>query len=94
MDTPHFPAEHVAEARAARRFLDTLRQTEDLNWSVVSPSGMFVSGERTGSFRLGSDQLLVSETGESTISFGDFAIAVVDEIEAPSHERERFTVGY
>jgi putative NADH-flavin reductase len=50
-------------------------------------------GERTGIFRVGKDQLLRSETG-SKISFEDYAIAMVDEIEDPKHIRQRFTVGY
>jgi putative NADH-flavin reductase len=52
-----------------------------------------VPGERTGKFRLAKDELLVSEKG-STISYEDYAIALVDEIEKPAHVRERFTVGY
>jgi putative NADH-flavin reductase len=54
---------------------------------------VFVPGERTGKFRLGADELLVSDHG-STISFEDYAIALVDEIERPAHVRRRFTVGY
>jgi putative NADH-flavin reductase len=54
---------------------------------------MFVAGERTGKFRLGKDQLLTNEIG-SSISFEDYAVAAVDEIEKPAHVRQRFTVGY
>lgn len=50
-------------------------------------------GERTETFRLGKDQLLTNENG-SNISFEDFAVTLVDEIEAPAHVRQRFTVGY
>ena len=35
---------------------------------------------------------LVNSKGESYISYADFAIAVVDEIENPQHINERFTV--
>jgi putative NADH-flavin reductase len=59
----------------------------------ISPSAMFVPGERTGRFRLGRDQLLANESG-SSISFEDYAIALVDEMEKPVHSRQRFTVGY
>ena len=45
---------------------------------------MFVPGERTGKFRLGKDQLLTNDKG-SSISWEDYAIAVVDEIEKPAH---------
>lgn len=54
---------------------------------------MFVAGERTGKFRLGKDRLLTNDKG-SSISFEDYAIAAVDELERPADIRERFTVGY
>jgi putative NADH-flavin reductase len=93
-DTPQFPALYLGEAKAGGRFLDILRASAgDLEWSFLSPSAMFVPGERTGRFRLGGDQLLTTEDG-SSISFEDFAIALVDEIEAPKHVGRRFTVGY
>jgi DnaK suppressor protein len=53
-----------------------------------------VAGERTGKFRLGTDQLLTAADGKSLVSFEDFAAAIADEIERPAHIRPRFTVGY
>lgn len=93
IDTPPFPAAYKAEASAGGVFLDRLRATDDLDWTFLSPSALFVPGERTGKFRLGKDQLLTNDKG-SSISFEDFAIAAVDELEAPKHIRQRFTVGY
>jgi putative NADH-flavin reductase len=93
IDTPQFPAIYRAEAAAGGVFLDLLRQEPVLDWTFLSPSAMFVPGERTGKFRLGSDQLLVNDKG-SSISFEDYAIALADEIEKPAHSRQRFTVGY
>jgi putative NADH-flavin reductase len=57
-------------------------------------AGMTKEGNRTGKFRLGTDQLPVDSAGKSWISFEDFAVAIVDEIERPAHIRARFTVGY
>jgi uncharacterized protein len=93
VDTPEFPAIYKAEATKGGEFLDLLRQQKDLDWTYLSPSAMFVAGERTGKFRLGKDQLLASEKG-SSISFEDYAIALADELEKPAHSRQRFTVGY
>ena len=92
--TPNFPAQYKAEAEKGAAFLDLLRQEKELNWTFLSPSALFVEGERTGKFRLGTDQLLADADGKSWISFPDFAVALVDEIERPSHLRKRFTVGY
>jgi putative NADH-flavin reductase len=93
IDTPQFPAIYRAEAAAGAVFLDLLRQEPVLDWTFLSPSAMFVPGERTGKFRLGRDQLLTNDKG-SSISFEDYAIALADEIEKPAHSRQRFTVGY
>jgi uncharacterized protein len=93
IETPEFPAIYKAEAAAGGAFLDLLRQQTILNWTFLSPSAMFVAGERTGKFRLGGDQLLTNEKG-SSISFEDYAVAMADEIENPVHSRQRFTVGY
>jgi hypothetical protein len=75
-------------------FLDLLRQEKELNWTFLSPSALFVEGERTGKFRLGTDQLLTAEDRKSWISFEDFAVAMADEIERPAHMRQRFTLGH
>ena len=94
LSSPDFPAEWKAPAEAARDFLITLRGERELNWTYLSPSAFIEPGERTGKFRLGGDQLLVNEQGESRISNQDFAVALVDEIEHPQHPQKRFTVGY
>lgn len=93
LDAPDFPAAYRPEARAGAAFLDLLRAQTDLDWTFLSPSAAFVAGQRTGIFRLGGDQLLTGDAG-SSISFADFAIAMVDEVETPRHRRQRFTVGY
>lgn len=92
--TPGFPVAYKAEAEAGAMFLDLLRAEKELNWTFLSPSALFVAGERTGKFRLGTDQLLTAADGKSSISFEDFAVALADEIERPAHIRRRFTVGY
>ncbi|HCE41391.1 MAG: 3-beta hydroxysteroid dehydrogenase [Alcanivorax sp.] len=93
IDQPDFPEAYRAEAAAGGEFLDYLQGVDDLDWTFLSPSAEFVPGERTGQFRLGQDSLLTHDGG-SSISFEDFAIALVDELEAPRHVRQRFTVGY
>ena len=94
IDSPDFPEAYKAEAAAGGQFLDALLAEPALNWTFLSPSAEFVEGPRTGHFRLGKDDLLVSAEGRSWISFADFAIAFLDEFERPQHARERFTVGY
>ena len=94
MSTPGFPEIYKAEATKGADFLALLRREKDLDWTFLSPSAVFVAGERTGKFRLGNDQLLSNEQGSSTISFEDYAVALADEVEKPAHRRQRFTVGY
>ena len=92
--TPAFPVAYKAEAEAGAAFLDLLLAEKELSWTFLSPSALFVAGERTGKFRLGTNQLLTAADGKSSISFEDFAVALADEIERPAHIRRRFTVGY
>jgi uncharacterized protein len=92
--TPNFPPQYKAEAEKGAAFLDRLVQEKELNWTFISPSALFVPGERTARFRLGTDQLLTGADGKSWISFEDYAVALADEIEKPAHVRKRFTVGY
>jgi len=94
VDTPDFPEAYKAEALAGRLFLDALRAEKDLDWTFLSPSALFMPGERTGKFRLGGDGLLADEKGKSWISMEDYAIAMADEVESPKHSRRRFTIGY
>jgi putative NADH-flavin reductase len=93
-DAPDFPPAYKPEASAGSEFLTALRREEVLDWTFLSPSAEFAPGERTGKFRLGGDRLLVDDNGKSWISMEDFAIAMVDELERPTHRRRRFTVGY
>jgi uncharacterized protein len=92
--TPGFPVAYKAEAEKGAAFLDLLAGEKQLNWTFLSPQALFTAGERTGKFRLGTDQLLTAADGKSWISFEDFAVALADEIERPAHIRQRFTVGY
>jgi uncharacterized protein len=94
IDAGDVPEPYRAESRAGCAFLDLLRQTSDLDWTFLSPSAQFIAGERTGVFRLGTDTVLRDTNGRSWISFEDYAVALVDEIEQPRHSRRRFTVGY
>jgi uncharacterized protein len=92
--TAGFPAQYKAEAEKGAAFLDRLGREKELSWTFLSPSALFVEGERTGKFRLGTDQLLSAADGKSWITFADYAVALADEIERPAHIRKRFTVGY
>jgi len=74
--------------------LDQLQQHPELEWSFLAPSAQMAPGVRTGKFRLGGDALLIDAQGDSRISVQDFAVAMIDEPEKPSHVRQRFTVGY
>ena len=94
IDSTGFPEEYKAEASAGAQFLQNLREEKDLDWTFLSPSAEFVEGERTGTFRIGQDDLLVSSAGRSWITFADYAIAMLDEVETPKHSRQRFAVGY
>ncbi|WBB58092.1 NAD(P)H-binding protein [Streptomyces sp. WMMC500] len=95
MDGPDFPAEWLPIARACAVQLAVCRAAgPDADWTYASPPHLILPGERTGRYRLGADELVVDDAGESSISMEDFAVALLDEAEQPKHHRTRFTVGY
>ena len=75
-------------------YLIDLMAEKSIDWVFFSPAGILEPGLRTGKFRLGKDDLIVNEKGESKISVQDYAVAMIDELEKPAHHRERFTIGY
>lgn len=89
----HLPAEYLPIATSHEKALGVLRGSE-INWTYLSPAAFFIPGERTGKFRLGTKELIADAKGESKISFADYAIALVDEIERPKYERASFSIGY
>ncbi|GAA4845080.1 NAD(P)-dependent oxidoreductase [Paenibacillus vulneris] len=93
LDTPEFPKEYFATASNQGKNLEDLQQSTGIQWTFISPSAFFnPEGRRTGAYQKGKDKLLVNSQGHSHISYADYAIAVVDEIEKPQHINERFTV--
>lgn len=94
VDTREFPAEWKEMALAMSDVLTILKNERILSWSFLSPAALLQPGKRTGKFKLGKNQLIVNEQGESKISTQDYAVAVLNEIENPAHIRQRFTVGY
>lgn len=92
MDTPDFPAMYLATAQNQGQNLQDLQQSS-ITWTFISPSAFFdPEGPRTGHYTAGVDHLLVNDAGESYVSYADYAVAVVDELENPQHVNSRFTV--
>ncbi len=96
VDSGAIPAEIMGGVRPLGDFyLNTLRNENDIDWVFFSPAGTFdAEGRKTGKYRLGKDELIVDANGNSHISVQDYADAMVNELEAPAHHKERFTIGY
>ena len=92
-DLPTFPAEFKPLAEAQGKALEELRERSDVKWTFISPAADFqADGDRTGEYILGGEELTLNERGESTISYADYAIAMVDEIEKVHHIQQRISV--
>lgn len=97
VDTPQFPAQYRSEALAQAEALHNLRSSgSTVDWTYVSPPPVdFVPGEKTGRYRVqGGDAVLNDANGQSRVSVGDFASAIIDELEKPRFVGQRFTVAY
>ena len=94
MDTPDFPDEFKVEAGQGADALAFFQSISDLDWTYVSPAAFIHPAERTGRYRLGGDQLLVDQNGNSEISAEDYAIAIADLLERGAHPRARVAVAW
>ncbi|WP_028393729.1 NAD(P)-dependent oxidoreductase [Bacillus cihuensis] len=92
IDTPDFPDMFKATAANQGKNLEILQGTDSITWTFLSPSALFAVGKRTGSYQAGKDHLLTNSKGNSYVSYEDYAIAVLDELDNPKHVNERFTV--
>lgn len=93
MDGTDFPEEFKPLAAAQGKALDELRGRTDVRWTFISPAADFqADGERTGAYLLGGEELILNDAGESIISYADYAIAMVDEIEKGDHIQQRISV--
>lgn len=92
-DAPDFPDVFKPLANAMGKALDELRKRSDVKWTYVSPAGDFqADGERTGNYIQAGEELTLNSKGESIISYADYAIALVDEIEKGNHIQQRISV--
>jgi putative NADH-flavin reductase len=95
VDTPHLPDAWRPIALAHRDALDVYRaEAGGLEWTNFSPAAFIEPGERTGAFRLGTDELVSDAAGQSRISAEDYAVALLDEVERPQYVGRRFTAAY
>lgn len=93
VDVTPFPDAAMPVVNGHGKALEELRKLDDVNWIYVSPAGDFqADGERTGKYILGGEELVLNSKGESVISYADYAIAMVDEIESGKHSKERISV--
>ncbi|MDR2372992.1 MAG: NAD(P)H-binding protein [Bifidobacteriaceae bacterium] len=97
-DLPSFPDAAKGEALEMAEVLADLQASPvGVDWFAVSPAsgfGAFAPGATLGHYRVGGDVVLTDESGNSHISAGDLALAILDEVERPAHRRQRFTVAY
>jgi uncharacterized protein len=92
-DSPQFPKEWLAIAKAHGAVLEFLKTT-DLDWTYISPDAFIHPGERTGRYRRGENQLLTDANGKSEISAEDYAVGLIDELETAQALRKRITFAW
>jgi putative NADH-flavin reductase len=94
VDTPSFPEIWRKGADEQRKSLEVFRREKDLDWTFFSPAIMIEPGPRTGKFRIAKDSPVFDEKGKSLISYDDYAVALIDELENPHFIKQLFTIGY
>jgi putative NADH-flavin reductase len=95
IDNPQFPKEWKPESLAQGQALDVFRAGKgDVEWTYISPAALIEDGERSGTYRVGGDQLLTDANGVSRITVADYAVALLDRVEQHDALRQRITVAY
>ncbi|MVT10364.1 NAD(P)-dependent oxidoreductase [Chitinophaga tropicalis] len=91
-DSPFYPG-----AKAAKDYLDIIKEEKELDWAFFSPALEMHQGittGRTGKYRLGTDFPVMDQNGKNLLSGEDLAVVIADEVENPKHHRMRFTAAY
>ena len=92
-ETPEFPKDYLPVANAMKNRLNELKKRNDVKWTYISPAGDFdFESPKTGKYILSGEIFTVNDKGESFISYSDYAIAFVDEIEKGNHIKQRISV--
>ncbi len=89
VDTPDFPDAFKPLATAMGKALAELRQRNDVKWTYISPAADF---QADGEHILSGEEFKLNSKNESIISYADYAIAMVDEIEKGQHIKQRISV--
>jgi uncharacterized protein len=86
-DSPGFPAAHRTFSLGHAAQIEVLEAAPPgLDWALLVPPPVLLddAGPRTGRYRLGD---LVAPEHPATFSYADLAVALVDEVEAPTVHR-------
>jgi len=95
ISVPEFPAEYKAEAVAQGEALNAFKEAKSpLDWTFISPAAEIFPGDSQSAYRVGGDQLLTDSQGNSRISVADYAVAMIDELEAHKYSKQRIGIAY
>lgn len=90
-ETEQFPKSIYPTAMNMAKALELLRDSQ-VRWTFFSPAIQFDSnGRKTGEYQLGSEWVILNQAQESYISYSDYVIALMDEVENPQYIGKRFT---
>lgn len=94
IDSPDFPKDWINLAKNSNKAFEILKSTKNVLWTYISPSADFqADGKKTGEYSIGDkDELCFNSKGESMISYADYAIGFVDEIENKKFLNKRITL--
>ncbi|GAA3624886.1 NAD(P)H-binding protein [Secundilactobacillus similis] len=68
-----------------------LQMIDNVDWFAVSPQREFKLGPAS-SYVMGDQKVMFDADGRSELTTGNMALAILDELETPTHIRQRFTV--
>jgi hypothetical protein len=91
-ETPDFPPVVYPTSSNMAKALVLLRNSS-INWTFMTPAIQFdAKGPRTGNYQLGTEFVILNKSGNSYVSYADYTIALLDEVEKRNFIKKRFTV--
>ncbi|AHI53855.1 putative NADH-flavin reductase [Spiroplasma sabaudiense Ar-1343] len=93
LDTPEFPKDYQPLAQSMAIAFENLQKVNDVKWTYLSPAAIFdPETQATGQYQIGEDNVILNQKGQSYVTYGDYAKAMIDEIKNQKFINQRFTV--
>ncbi|MCD8316241.1 MAG: hypothetical protein LUB61_02395, partial [Eggerthellaceae bacterium] len=89
-ELPYWPERLVPVIKASSKACAYIKTRDDVEWTYFSPAMFYMqTWPKTGRYTLGREVIALNLSGKNEISYDDYAIAMIDEVENGNHIHEQ-----